>query len=393
MFKIGIICPSDFSRKERSGGASGFLASIFSELRCSVAIYGVGLNNNQTWQEFSIQPNINFIPITNIKAPSLLPLRLQALIGYLRYRNRILQSKLDVLYVHSPECALPFIFCNKRIPVIFHQHGSGNPVQTATYQWGRIKIFIKIFDVMLRLIHKRADWIIAIDNICLNQARRNGAGNKVSLLFNAVDTTFFRPDFSTRQAMRRKFGLTDNHFVIFFAGRLEEIKRIDRAIDAIDHLKYEKNSYRLYIAGTGSLRNILGMHVSKKQLQPYITFLGHVPHNELQSFYNMADALILPSQMEGTPMVILEALACGTPVVASKVGGIPSIIVNHVNGIVLDDVSPVNLAAAIKEVYSLDLHRQPIADSVQQHNSYQFVAKLEKIIKQLIQVKKGRHVK
>ena len=92
-------------------------------------------------------------------------------------------------------------------------------------------------------------------------------------------------------------------------------------------------------------------------------------------------------------MVILEALACGTPVVASKVGGIPSIIVNHVNGIVLDDVSPVNLAAAIKEVYSLDLHRQPIADSVQQHNSYQFVAKLEKIIKQLIQVKKGRHVK
>ena len=87
----------------------------------------------------------------------------------------------------------------------------------------------------------------------------------------------------------------------------------------------------------------------KNNFSDNITFLGHVSHEDLPSYYNMADILTLPSDMEGIPMVILESLACGTPVVSSNVGGIPDIIANGINGIVLDDLSPDQLASAIIE--------------------------------------------
>ena len=98
-----------------------------------------------------------------------------------------------------------------------------------------------------------------------------------------------------------------------------------------------------------------------KHYDASVTFLGHVPHEELSYFYNMADVLVLPSDTEGVPMVILEALACGTPVVASNVGGIPDIIVDGINGIVLDDLSPEKLTSAIIDILSKKLEREEIS--------------------------------
>ena len=386
-YSIGIICPSDFTKLERSGGTSGFLVNIFSVLSGKVLIYGIGLSGTPVWQKISLQPNINFIAITDIKYPSLIPMRLRALFWYLLYRNRILQSKVDVLYLHSPECALPFIFFKKRIPLIFHQHGSGNPVKVSKFIWARKRPLIKVFDLMLKLIHKRADWIIAIDDLCFEQAKQNGAGNKVTLIKNAIDIEAFRPDPETRESMRGKLGLKDKQFVVLFVGRLEQIKAVDRAIDALAYLKKGEMTYHLYLAGEGSLKKDLKKYVNKKQLQSYVTFLGQLPHSYLPAYYNLADVLVLPSQMEGIPMVILEALACGTPVVASRVGGIPNIIVEGVNGVMIDDPSPSNLARTIEIVCSQNLDRHKIAESVKHLSSHRFVVAFEKIIDNLIRSK------
>ena len=86
-------------------------------------------------------------------------------------------------------------------------------------------------------------------------------------------------------------------------------------------------------------------------------------------------------------MVILEALACGTPVVASNVGGIPDIVTNNVNGIVLDDLSYSCLAKAIMEICIANLDRRQIAMSVQKASSNNFVMSLEHIIQNVLRLK------
>jgi len=377
---IGIICPSDFTKKERSGGASGFLASIFSEIDSPAVIFGIGRNDTSPWQKVALQSNIIFTAIATVKVPSAIPLRIKTLFWYIWYRNHILQAGANVLYIHSPECVLPFIFLNKRIPVIYHQHGSGNPVQTATYQWGRGKLFKQLFDLVSRIIYKRADWIIAIDRFCLEQSVQGGAGKKVSLLMNAIDTQTFKPDDSLRHLMRQRLNLNDSAVAIIFVGRLEEVKRIDRAIEALTYLRQDETQYHLYISGEGGMKKHLESLVIEKQLTSFVTFLGHVSHAELPAYYNMADILVLPSEMEGVPMVILESLATGLPVVASRVGGIPDLIIEGVNGFTISDPSPSNLAVSLRRVSSANLNRSAIAKSAERYSSRQFVLEFQRIV-------------
>ena len=122
-------------------------------------------------------------------------------------------------------------------------------------------------------------------------------------------------------------------------GRLEQPKGPGRLLECIPFLNDQGLNFHIFLAGDGTYRAHLENYVVRNRFETQVTFLGHVSHVELPLYYNMSDVLVLPSEMEGVPMVILEALACGTPVVASNVGGIPDLVTNNVNGIVLDDLS------------------------------------------------------
>ena len=383
-YRLGIIYPTDFTKSQHFGGSRGLIENILPEIKSHTVIFGIGINGTIPWKPILIKHNISFIPVCNLRYLSVIPNRLQALWAYFKLRKRIMSTKINIFYIHSPECALPFIFLNKDIPVIFHQHGSGNPMLKAKHYYGRSKIFKKIFDKILREIHKRSDWIIVIDKLCYDQAKRNGAGNKTSILMNAVDIKKFCPNFEDRKIMRKKYDLADEQFVILFAGRIEEIKRIDRIIDSMTYLNLKDDSFRLFVVGDGSLKKHFEQYTYKKKLQRLITFVGHVPNHELPSYYNMADVIILCSEMEGVPMVLLEALACGTPVIAPRLGGIPDFVSDSVNGIILDLVSPNAICQAIKEVRSLSFSRIGIAKSVLQLSSTHFFIELERIIEGLL---------
>jgi hypothetical protein len=83
------------------------------------------------------------------------------------HRNYILKSGCDMLYIHSPEVVLPFIFFNKKIPAIYHQHGSANPLSKSKFLWARNSL-LQNCSFTLKLF-ARADWMIAIDRICWNR--------------------------------------------------------------------------------------------------------------------------------------------------------------------------------------------------------------------------------
>jgi glycosyltransferase involved in cell wall biosynthesis len=384
-YTLGIIDPSDFSKKEVSGGSSGFLTNILPYLNAErVIIFGIGLNETIPWKAHYLESNVKFVPICNLRSPSKIPMRLKVLIYYIRHQKRILNSGVDILYVQMPECCLPFLNNSKAIPVIYHKHGSANPVARSKYFYGRNIVFQKFFEYALRLIYKKAHWIIAIDRLCFQESIRNGGENKTSLLMNAVDMQKFAPHSALRKHARMRFGLTENDYAILFVGRIEKPKGPKQLLDCIPFLKEERRSFRIFYAGEGTYKTYLESFVVNNHYEASVTFLGHVKHEDLPFYYNMSDVLVLPSEMEGVPMVILESLACGTPVVASNVGGIPDLVIDGINGTVIDDLGPRQMTSAINGILHANLDRGDICKTAERFGSSNFVAALDDIIKDVL---------
>lgn len=381
--KIGIVVPNDFIKRLPFGGASGFIQNVVAAIGRPSVLFGAGANGTPLWSPQKLASGATFIGTYSFVFPSCFPLRIRAFWGYLRNRRRILASGVGLLYVHSPECALPFLFGRRRLPVVFHQHGSGNPVATAKFSWARNRLLLRLFDRMHQVIYRRADWIIAIDRLCLEQAASHGAGQKVSLLMNAVDRHQFRPDAGVRKPHRDANGYSEDDFILLFVGRLEEIKQVDRLICGLALLR-SGYRVRLVVAGEGTMRSKLERKVRELSLEGAVQFLGKVSHDRLPACYNMADALVLPSKMEGVPMVILEALACGTPVIASAVGGIPDMVRTGENGVLLGEVSPDTIAAAIVETAAARWDRDRISATVARWGAVEVGAELSAIFDRLI---------
>ena len=279
---------------------------------------------------------------------------------------------------------MPFLFLKRDIRIIYHQHGSDNPVEKSKYRLGRIKLLKWIFDSFTKVIYERADWIIGIDRLCIEQAYNCGAKKKVTLIMNAVDTKKFHVNNHQRKLKRVSLGVNDKEFAILFAGRLEKTKGPALILKCIPHFIDLRFKFHIFIAGDGSYKEYLKNFVHNNKYDSLVTFLGNISHDELYIYYNLADVLVLPSQGEGIPMVILEALACGTPVVASDVGGIPDLIINQFNGLVLKDLTPINIAKAIINVSELKLSRSKISDNINKLSVNSFIIELDKIIQRII---------
>jgi teichuronic acid biosynthesis glycosyltransferase TuaC len=95
-----------------------------------------------------------------------------------------------------------------------------------------------------------------------------------------------------------------------------------------------------------------------------VKFLGNINEDLLVQYYNTADIFCLPSSNEGLPNVIVESLLCGTPVVASSVGGIPEIIKDGVNGFLIDPKNPESIVQALKYCMHKDWNREKLRDTI-----------------------------
>lgn len=155
------------------------------------------------------------------------------------------------------------------------------------------------------------------------------------------------------------------HTYMLVVARLSEEKGIDHLIRALSLLNQRGAlTFKTFIVGDGPLKAALLDDVHRYALTQYVSFVGAVPHNEVETWMRNAHALCLPSLREGMPNVILEALASGLPVVASRVGGIPDVI-NATNGVLAEPGSAGDLATALQYVFSREWDAQQIRSSVE----------------------------
>jgi glycosyltransferase involved in cell wall biosynthesis len=179
---------------------------------------------------------------------------------------------------------------------------------------------------------------------------------RVQVLRNGVDLARFAPS-AERGAIRERLGLKGA--VLLAVGNLVPEKDHALALDALAQLP----GVTLLVAGDGPLRAELARHASREGVADRVRFLGSVPQAMLIEYYNAADALVLTSRREGMPNVVLEALACGTPVVATRVGGVPEVIADEATGRLAAAAEPVELAAAVRAL----LDAPPARASTRRH--------------------------
>lgn len=167
---------------------------------------------------------------------------------------------------------------------------------------------------------------------------------KVTVLRNGVDITLFQPP-QDRPAVRRALGLARP--TLISVGYLIERKGHHRVIEAMKQLP----DFELLIVGEGPERSGLEAQIARLNLQDRVRLLGARPHPDLPPLYGAADAMILASSREGWANVLLESMACGTPVVASNIWGNPEVVQEAAAGVIAERNTPDGIAEAVRQLF------------------------------------------
>jgi len=198
---------------------------------------------------------------------------------------------------------------------------------------------------MIRWAIRGAAGLIAVSAAVKQALVDLGASpDDVVVLRNGVDLSSFRP--VDRQAARRSLGLARP--TLLSVGHLIERKGHDRVIAAMPDLP----EFELLIVGEGPERARLERLRQRLGVADRVRLLGSQPHDQLPAIYSAADALVLASSREGWANVLLEAMACGTPTVASNIWGNPEVVGAAEAGILMDENTPQGIVRAVRRLFA-----------------------------------------
>jgi D-inositol-3-phosphate glycosyltransferase len=169
-----------------------------------------------------------------------------------------------------------------------------------------------------------------------------------------------------RKRARRELDLLNYDKVLLFAGRIQPIKGLDLLLRAVTHLPDGRKTRLLVVGGNADGADELvrlNSLVSELGIGDKVTFMGVMEHERMPLFYNAADVCVIPSYHESFGLVAVEALATGTPVVASRVGGLATIVKDGETGYLVDELSPEAFALHLRLLLGDEEVRQLMAEA------------------------------
>jgi glycosyltransferase involved in cell wall biosynthesis len=259
-----------------------------------------------------------------------------------------LRKEIDILiYIFGTPFPIPLVFAqalNTRCFIILARQGYGTDAEAlkesgAPRQFGELTR-LRVQAALERISYSFADKLVVYSPSMIDRMNLQKYSKKIVVAhrhFVNFDECKFKDNIEQR----------DN--IIGYVGRITADKGIWNFVGAIPKILSVHDDVTFLIAGEGLLEDEIRVYLEKHGLRNKVKLAGWIPHQKLPDYLTSLKLLVLPSYNEGLPNVMLEAMACGTPVLAVRVASIPDVIKDKETGFLIQDNSPAHLANAIVE--------------------------------------------
>jgi glycosyltransferase involved in cell wall biosynthesis len=309
------------------GGTASFIGSILPLLESSG-------EDIQLIGNFSVKEGTN-IQVHQIQKDSNLSFTFSLFLYFLNQGS----DKDRTYYFHRPDHLFVSLFMKRK--KLLHLHGNLRENMSQDRPW-----FINFPYLFLEYFALRmADKVIVTDKItkkCYLE-KYPFLEKKLHLLPSGFDSIYFFPE--DKIALKKEKGLSENKKYLIYVGRLAYPKQLHEIILGYNEVLKTRNDVELLIVGDGKDRPVLEREVSSLGLKDHIHFLGSLAKQDVCDYISCADAGILISVTEGSPISVKECLACGVPVLVNHVGDVEDYIIPGKTGYITGTANPADLAA------------------------------------------------
>nr|WP_199327071.1 glycosyltransferase family 4 protein [Nostoc sp. FACHB-888] len=237
-------------------------------------------------------------------------------------------SKPDAINLHFALYSFPLLdILPKGVPVTFNFHGPWASESQQEVVNKNLSLLIKHW-LIEKNTYNRCDRFIVLSKAFgkILHDKYQVPWSKINIIPGGVDINWFQPNLSPQEACI-KLGWPSNRRIIFTSRRLVHRTGVDKLLQALAIIKPRIPDVWLAIAGRGHIQAALQQQAIELGLADNVKFLGFLPDEQLPIAYQAAELTLMPSQsFEGFGLVIIESLACGTPVLCTPVGGMPEIL-------------------------------------------------------------------
>lgn len=270
-----------------------------------------------------------------------------------RVHRRYPFQLIDAHFAFPDGVGASLLACRFRVPFTITLRGTEVP---HARQWSK--------RVQMRRALSRADALIAVSRSLAALAVELGASaEKVHVIPNGVDTRRFRP--MAKEDARRMLGLPVRSPVILTVGALVQRKGIHRVLEILPQLCARHTDLIYVVVGGGSVEGDMSRELTRlikeRNLEGHVRLEGPRPSESLPAYYAAADLFVLPTTNEGWANVIVESLACGTPVVTTDVGGNREVLCGDFLGRIIPPKNPAALERAVLDGLARSWDRRAIA--------------------------------
>lgn len=262
--------------------------------------------------------------------------------AFFRLRGMLKKNRYDLLhYFFGLPTGLLSLYSHavKNQPYILSLRGSDVPGYDTTSL--KLRLLHRLLKPITVRIWKKAERVVANSHGLREMALQTLPGHPIRVIYNGIDTDLFKPGPHLNNP-------SNGHMRLMCVSRLIDRKGLDYLFQALAEMNDPR--VRLDIVGTGGREQRLKAKIRELGLETQVRFSGYKSALEVAEHYHQADIFILPSLSESLAMVLLEAMSCGLPIIASDVGGIPEVVADGENGLL---IPPGNVNAIIEAIHRL----------------------------------------
>ena len=278
--------------------------------------------------------------------------------------------KPDIVHTQDIGIGIPGFLAKTFLKMPFVVYGQGSDVYLpSTFK-----------NTISKLALKNAESVIALTEDMKSEMQKL-CDRDILVIPNGIDLEKFKN--LSRKDIRKRLKIKDNEKIIAFVGSLYPVKGLRYLIKAMKFMIEETKNVRLMFVGDGEESEELESLVEEFGLKERVKFIGRVQNEEIPQYMAASDVFVLPSLSEGFPNVVLEAMASGLPIVATKVGGLPEIIRDGENGFLVEPKNPKEIAEKVLLILEDDELRERMSrnnkDRVKEYTLESVVERLEHV--------------